>query len=48
LPVLALVPRMSSDRERRVDRRRRLAVDAAGAAVLLATFVVLALWRLQS
>lgn len=48
LPVLALVPVMPSDRERRAERRRTLAVDVAGIAVLLGSAAVLALWRVQS
>ena len=48
LPVLALIPVMSSDRERRAARRRGWAIDVAGTAVLLAAGVVLVVWRLHS
>jgi polysaccharide chain length determinant protein (PEP-CTERM system associated) len=48
LPVLALIPVMSSGRERRAATRRGWAIDIAGTAVLLASGVVLVLWRLHS
>ena len=48
VPVLALIPVMSSDRERRAARRRSWAIDAAGTAVLLAAGAVLVFWRLGS
>ena len=47
VPVLALIPGMNSDRERRRARWRRWFVDACGAVVLLAAGLVLAAWRLQ-
>jgi protein tyrosine kinase modulator len=47
VPVLAMVPFMASDREERRERRRSLAVDVAGVALLLGAVAVLALWRLQ-
>ena len=47
VPVLAMVPFMASDREQRRERRRTLAVDVAGVALLLGAVAVLALWRLQ-
>ena len=47
VPVLAMVPFMASDCEQRRDRRRTLAVDVAGVALLLGAVAVLALWRLQ-
>ncbi len=48
VPVLALIPVMNSDRERRAARWRGWVIDAGGAAVLLAAGLVLVLWRLQS
>jgi polysaccharide chain length determinant protein (PEP-CTERM system associated) len=48
LPVLALVPVMSSAREVRVARRRTRLLDLVGTAVLVAAVVVLAIWQLQS
>jgi polysaccharide chain length determinant protein (PEP-CTERM system associated) len=48
LPVLASIPVMASDRERRVARRRGLMKDAAGTAVCLGALVVLVLWRVLS
>ena len=48
LPVLALVPEMTTDAQRRAASRRRVLVDAAGIGVLVATTAVLALWRLRS
>lgn len=47
LPVLALVPRMMSDRERETQRRRRFIVAGATLALLLGSGAVLAFWRLQ-
>lgn len=46
LPVLASIPVMSSDRERQSERRRQLAMDIGGSAMLLASFAVVAAWRL--
>jgi len=48
LPVLALIPVMSSDREYRAARRRRWALDIVGTTVLLAAGAVLVFWRLHS
>jgi uncharacterized protein involved in exopolysaccharide biosynthesis len=47
LPVLGVVPIMRSERERKSQRYRRLAVELAGLAVLLGAGVVLVLWRLR-
>ena len=47
LPVLALVPIMASDRERRSRRRRTLAVNVGAGAALLGSVAVLVLWRLR-
>jgi polysaccharide chain length determinant protein (PEP-CTERM system associated) len=46
LPVLALVPILVPERERRSQHRRR-AVGLAAAVVLLGSVAALALWRLQ-
>jgi polysaccharide chain length determinant protein (PEP-CTERM system associated) len=48
VPVLALIPVMSSNTERRAARLRGLAIDAGGVAVLLAATAVVVLWRLGS
>jgi len=48
LPVLALIPVMSSDREYLAARRRRWALDIVGTTVLLAAGAVLVFWRLHS
>ena len=48
IPVLALIPAMSSAREARAARRRAWLRDAGGAAVVLAAIVVVVMWRLQS
>ena len=45
LPVLASIPVMRSERERLRATQRRRALDVAGAALLLAAGVVLAVWR---
>jgi polysaccharide chain length determinant protein (PEP-CTERM system associated) len=47
LPVLALIPVMSSDRERRAAQRRGWMIDIAGTAALLAAGVFLVFWRLH-
>jgi hypothetical protein len=39
---------MSSDRERRVAKWRRRAMDLCGTTVLLAVAALLLFWRLQS
>jgi uncharacterized protein involved in exopolysaccharide biosynthesis len=48
VPVLALIPPMTSIREVRAATRRTRLIDAGGAAVLLAAVAVLVIWRLQS
>jgi polysaccharide chain length determinant protein (PEP-CTERM system associated) len=48
LPVLAMVPVMSSDREQRAGRRRRRLLDLAGTTALVVAVVVVVVWRLQS
>jgi capsular polysaccharide biosynthesis protein len=48
LPVLALIPMISSEREQRAARRRVWAMDIAGSAVLVAAAAVVVLWRLRS
>jgi protein tyrosine kinase modulator len=47
LPVLAIVPVMASDRQRRGRRRKTLAVNLGAGAVLVASVVVLVIWRLH-
>ena len=49
VPVLALIPLMSSDRRasRGKPSRSRL-IDAGGVAILLAAAAVVVVWRLQS
>ena len=47
LPVLASIPVMISDRERRAAKRRDWAMDAGGTAILVAAGVVVVLWRMQ-
>ena len=46
LPVLALVPAMSSERERHTQQRRRVVLDVAGTVVLVASAVVLIVFGL--
>jgi polysaccharide chain length determinant protein (PEP-CTERM system associated) len=46
VPVLALVPAMVTDREKRKKRRRRLAVDLAGSTLLMASLAVVIVWSL--
>ena len=48
LPVLAMVPVMTSDRERRAGKRRTRLLDFAGSVVLIAAVAVVAVWKLQS
>lgn len=48
VPVLALIPVMSSVREARVATRRARMIDAGGAALVLAAVIVVVVWRLQS
>jgi polysaccharide chain length determinant protein (PEP-CTERM system associated) len=47
LPVLALIPVMASDRERRSRRRRVLAVNLGAGAALVASAAILMVWRLH-
>ena len=47
LPVLALVPLMTSERERRTVRRRRVWMDLAGSTVLVLAVAVVVFWRLR-
>ena len=47
LPVLASIPVMTSDSERRAAKRRDWAMDAGGTALLLAAGAVVVFWRLQ-
>jgi polysaccharide chain length determinant protein (PEP-CTERM system associated) len=47
LPVLALVPFMASDRERRVRRRKTVAANLTAAAALLGSVAVVVMWRLR-
>lgn len=47
LPVLASIPAMASDRERRRAAWRRRLADAGGTLVVLFSVAVLVLWRLQ-
>jgi len=47
LPVLALVPIMASDRERRRRSRRALAANLGAGAALVASAVILVIWRLH-
>lgn len=48
VPVLALIPPMSSSRELGAARRRARLIDAGGSALLVAAVTILILWRLQS
>jgi uncharacterized protein involved in exopolysaccharide biosynthesis len=48
VPVLALIPVMSSDVELRAVAQRSKWIDAAGTAVVLAAAAVVVLWRLRS
>jgi polysaccharide chain length determinant protein (PEP-CTERM system associated) len=48
LPVLAMVPIMASDRERRVLRRRTWLFDVASTALLILAIAVVVVWQLQS
>jgi hypothetical protein len=47
LPVLASIPTMASENERRTTRLRRWALDAGGVMLLLVAGAVIAAWRLQ-
>jgi hypothetical protein len=44
LPVLALVPAMVMDRDKRQKRRRQLAFDVVASTVLAASVVFVAVW----
>ena len=46
VPVLGLIPAMSSEREALAARRRARLMDAAGGAILTAAALVLVIWRL--
>ncbi len=48
VPVLALIPLMRSDFERRAVATRSRLIDAGGIAVLLAAAAVVVVWRLRS
>jgi polysaccharide chain length determinant protein (PEP-CTERM system associated) len=48
LPVLALVPLMASDRQRRAQRRRRLVVAVAAMVLVLGSVGVLAFWKMHA
>jgi capsular polysaccharide biosynthesis protein len=48
VPVLASIPMMRSDRERRSVKWRHLAMDVAGALIMVAAAAVLVVWRLRS
>jgi polysaccharide chain length determinant protein (PEP-CTERM system associated) len=48
LPVLALIPVLSSERERLAAKRRGRIIDLAGTTALLAAGAVLVFWHLQS
>jgi len=47
LPVMALVPRVLTDHDKRTRRLRSLATNLAGVAVVLASLSVLALWNVK-
>jgi polysaccharide chain length determinant protein (PEP-CTERM system associated) len=47
LPVLALIPVMTSEGERRAARRRMWVVDLAGSALLAVAVAVVVVWQLQ-
>jgi polysaccharide chain length determinant protein (PEP-CTERM system associated) len=47
LPVLALVPFMASDRQRRARRRRTVVVNFTAAMALLGSMAVIVLWRMR-
>jgi len=48
LPVLALVPVMSSDAERRVQRWRTIVLNVAGSAVLIGSVLFVVVWSLRA
>ena len=47
LPVLALIPAMASNRERRSRRLKIIAVNVTAGAALVASTVILVIWRLH-
>jgi polysaccharide chain length determinant protein (PEP-CTERM system associated) len=47
LPVLALVPVMSSEREKSRRKIRRVLLDVAGSALLVASFAIVVVWGLK-
>jgi polysaccharide chain length determinant protein (PEP-CTERM system associated) len=48
IPVLALIPAMSSSREQQARLLRRRVLDAVGTALVLAAVAVVAIWTLRS
>jgi polysaccharide chain length determinant protein (PEP-CTERM system associated) len=46
LPVLALVPMMATERDQHTRKVRRLALDVAGSAMLVASFAIVVVWGL--
>ena len=48
LPVLAQVPLMASDQERRVQRRRTIVLNVAGSAMLIGSVVFVVVWSLHA
>ena len=48
LPVLALVPVMSSDAERRAQRWRTIVLNVAGSAVLIGSVLFVVVWSLHA
>jgi polysaccharide chain length determinant protein (PEP-CTERM system associated) len=48
VPVLALVPVMISEADRRAKRRRAVLVDAVGVVVVIGATALLAFWRFRS
>jgi uncharacterized protein involved in exopolysaccharide biosynthesis len=47
LPVLALIPMMASDRERRARRRRLMLLSVGAAVLVLSSAVAFVLWKVQ-
>jgi uncharacterized protein involved in exopolysaccharide biosynthesis len=47
LPVLALVPFMASDRQRRARRRKTVALNLTAVAALVGAVAIVAMWRFQ-
>jgi len=48
LPVLALVPVMNSDAERRLQRWRTIVLNVAGSAVLIGSVLFVVVWSLRA